>query len=396
MTTEQKIKNLLTRGVEDIIVKESLEKKLKSGKTLTIKLGIDPTSPDLHLGHAVVLRKLRAFQDLGHTAVLIIGDFTARIGDPSGKSTTRPPLDPTTIEKNMAEYIFQAGKILDMDNAEVKYNSEWLEALPFSEIFRLSGLISVTQMLERNDFKNRITEGNSIRMHELFYPMMVSYDSVSIKADVELGGNDQLFNVLAGRSLMEKLGMQPQDILTSSLLVGTDGVEKMSKSLGNYIALTDSANDMFGKIMSIKDTLITNYFLLCTDVAESEIELMAEEMEGGANPKEYKMRLASEIVTIYHGADAADEAQVNFDNTFKKGGMPEDAPEIKVTKGSPLGEVLVEEKIVESKSEFSRLIKEGAVSVVETEEKITEREYELTESVNLRIGKKRFVKIIVK
>lgn len=396
MNTEDKIKKLLTRGVEDILVKESLEKKLKAGKTLRVKLGIDPTSPDLHIGHAVVLRKLRAFQDLGHKAVLIIGDFTATIGDPTGKSTTRPPLSPETIKENMKQYISQAEKILDISSTEIHYNSEWLEPLSFAEVFKLAGLMSVTQMLERNDFKNRIAAGNSVRMHELFYPLMVSYDSVAIKADVELGGNDQLFNVLAGRSLMEKLELPPQDILTTSLLVGTDGTEKMSKSLGNYIALNDTANDMLGKIMSVKDELISNYFLLCTDIEESDIEVMEEEMKAGANPKEYKMRLASEIVTIYHGGDAADEAQQSFDNAFKKGGIPDDAPEVKVAEGNLLGEVLVNEKIVESKSEFSRLIKEGAISIVETEEKITEREYELTESVNLRIGKKRFVKIIVK
>jgi tyrosyl-tRNA synthetase len=392
MNTEERIKKLLTRGVEDVFVKESLEKKLRSGQTLRIKLGFDPTGAKIHIGRAIILRKLREFQDLGHTIVFLVGDFTAQVGDPSDKLEKRPMLGKEQIQENLKDYKNQVGKIINLDKAEFHYNSEWLGKLGFQEIAELAESFSVQQMIARRNFKDRIETGNEISVREFLYPLMQGYDSVALKADVEIGGFDQLFNVKAGRVVQKHYGMPEQDVLTTMMLEGTDG-RKMSTSWGNVINIVDAPNDMFGKIMSLKDELIAKYFLLCTDLSEEDIAAIEEEMKQGANPKDYKMRLASEIVTIYHGADAADEAQQNFENTFKKGGVPEDAPVINVKNGSSLGETLVIEKIVESKSEFSRLIKEGAISIVETEEKITDREYILTDDVNLRIGKKRFVKV---
>ncbi len=395
MTTEEKIQKLLTRGVEDVFVRESLEKKLQSGQTLRVKLGFDPTGAQIHIGRAIILRKLREFQELGHTVVFIAGDFTAQVGDPSDKLEKRPMLNLGTIKENLKDYKNQIGKIIDLDKAEFLHNSEWLSKLGFQEIAELAESFTVAQMSARRNFKDRTERGDEISVREFLYPLMQGYDSVASKADVELGGFDQLFNLKAGRTVQKHYGMPEQDVLTTMMLEGTDG-RKMSTSWGNVINITDEPNDMFGKIMSLKDELITKYFLLCTDVPEEEIELMSEEMEGGANPKEYKMRLASEIVTIYHGADAADKAQTSFEKTFKKGGVPDFALEIKGEIGGVLGGTLVAHGVVESKSEFTRLTKEGAISIVETGEKIEDRDYRHNEDINLRIGKKKFVKIIVK
>ncbi|MES2060092.1 MAG: tyrosine--tRNA ligase [Patescibacteria group bacterium] len=385
-TDPDKIEDILTRGVEDAIVLESIRTKLSSGKKLRIKLGIDPTSPDLHLGHSVVLRKLRAFQDLGHTAVLIIGDFTAVVGDPTGKSATRPALSTETVEKNMKEYISQAGLIIDTKKAEIHHNSDWLAKLPFSEVYRLAAFINVTQILERSDFKNRLQSGSSIKIHEFFYPLMQAYDSVEIKADVELGGNDQLFNNLVGRTLMEKLDLTPQDVLTVSLLEGTDGIAKMSKSLDNYIGLRDKPNDMFGKIMSVPDSLIIKYFNLCTNKETSEIEEISAK-----NPRDQKIALAKEIVSMYHGKSVAEKAEKNFIDTFSKKEVPTDIQEI-IGGGKMLSEIFVEAEVIQSKTEFATLIKQGAITNLDTGEKPSDIRISASPAT-YRIGKHRFLKI---
>lgn len=390
---EKIVDELLTRGVKDVLVKESLKKKLLSGKQLRVKFGIDPTSPDLHIGHAVVLRKLRAFQGLGHKAVLIIGDYTATIGDPSGKSKTRPPLDPETIKKNMSDYVKEAGLIIDIKNTEIRYNSEWLKKLTFAEIFKLASFVSVNNILERNDFANRLKNNESLRMHELFYPLMVAYDSVEVKADVELGGNDQLFNLLEGRTLMQALGLPPQDVLTTSLLVGLEGKEKMSKSLNNYIGIKDSPDEMFGKIMSIKDDLIEEYLILTTNVPTEKIKEMISQIQNGGNPRDIKIILAYENVKMYRGEKEGELAKENFINTFSKRDIPKDIQEINCGADELLSEVLLKAGLVESKGDFGRLVKEGAITNIETKEKVGDIFQKVGKGGVFKIGKHRFIKL---
>lgn len=390
ITDGEKIKEILERGVEEIFIKDHLEKNLSSGKALRIKFGIDPTSPGLHLGHSVVLRKLKEFQDMGHTIVLVIGDFTATIGDPSGKSKTRPPLSNKEVKNNMKDYLRQAGKIINVKKTEVRYNSTWLKKMNAAKIVELLSLVSVNQILERNDFANRLKEQKSIRAHELLYPVMQAYDSVVIKADLECGGTDQTFNLLMGRALMEKLGQKPQDILTVPIIEGTDGKEKMSKSLGNHIGFTDFPEDMFGKIMSVKDELIGKYFLLCTDVSEEEIKKMEEKMKnGGMNPKDAKMKLAFEIVSIYHGRVAAQKAKDGFVKTFEKGEVPADA--IVVMGVTSTTAAIMKSGLVKSKTELNRLYASNAITDMETGE-IINKDTEIKKDKPYRIGKKRFMK----
>ena len=388
-------KDILERGVEDIIVKSSLEEKLKSGRKLRVKLGFDPTGSKIHIGRAIVLRKLKAFQDLGHKVVFVVGDFTAQIGDPSDKLEKRPMLDKKVIQENLKTYKKQVGKVIDLSKAEFYYNSKWLSKLGFQEIGELAESFSVQQMSNRRNFKERLDRGEEVSLREFLYPIMQGYDSVKVKADIEIGGFDQLFNLKAGRIIQKHYGQPEQDILTTTMLEGTDG-RKMSTSWGNVINITDEPNDMYGKIMSLKDELITKYFLLCTDLSTEEIEKIKTELNGGSNPKIIKMRLAREIVTLYHDEVAALKAEENFENTFKKGDMPEDALKVEAKQNSHLAELLVENKIVESKTEFSRLIKDGAISEVENGEKITDRDFKVTKNLNLRIGKKRFVKVVLK
>ncbi|MEI7777186.1 MAG: tyrosine--tRNA ligase [bacterium] len=388
-------KDILERGVEDIIVKSSLEEKLKSGRKLRVKLGFDPTGSKIHIGRAIVLRKLKAFQDLGHKVVFVVGDFTAQIGDPSDKLEKRPMLDKKVIQENLKTYKKQVGKVIDLSKAEFYYNSKWLSKLGFQEIGELAESFSVQQMSNRRNFKERLDRGEEVSLREFLYPIMQGYDSVKVKADIEIGGFDQLFNLKAGRIIQKHYGQPEQDILTTTMLEGTDG-RKMSTSWGNVINITDEPNDMYGKIMSLKDELITKYFLLCTDLSTEEIEKIKTELSGGSNPKIIKMRLAREIVTLYHDKVVALKAEENFENTFKKGDMPEDALKVEAKQNSHLAELLVENKIVESKTEFSRLIKDSAISEVENGEKITDRDFKISKDLNLRIGKKRFVKIIVR
>jgi tyrosyl-tRNA synthetase len=384
VTDEKKIDEILNVGVEDIFIKEELKKKMLSGKVLRVKLGIDPTGPKIHLGRAIPLRKLRQFQKLGHKAVLIVGDFTAMIGDSSDKLEKRPMLTEKQIKENMKSYAKQLGMIIDLKKAEFKYNSSWLKKLGFKEISNLAESFSAQQMSSRRNFKERIDKGEEISLREFLYPLMQGYDSVAVRADVELGGFDQLFNLKAGRTIQKHYQMPQQDVLTVQMLEGTDG-RKMSTSWGNVVTITDEPNDMFGKIMSIKDELISKYFLLCTDITEAEIPQ-------DENPRDQKMKLAHEIVKIYHGEKKAKEAEENFVNTFTKGGMPEDVPEVEAGDEAKLVDVLITAKIISSKTEFRRLVAEGAVTDMEKNEKIKDVEAKALKTV-YKIGKHRFLKI---
>ncbi len=394
MEKKELIYDVLTRGVEDVFVKENLETKLKSEKTLRIKLGIDPTGDTIHLGRASVLRKLKRFQELGHQIVLVVGDFTALIGDSSDKSEKRPMLDESTVEKNLKNYIKIIGKIIDTEKAEVVFNSSWLSKLNFKEIGKLAESFSVQQMLARRNFSERYEKGQDISIREFLYPIMQGYDSVAIKADVEIGGFDQLFNVKAGRVIQKYYGMEVQDVLTCSMLEGTDG-RKMSTSWGNVVNITDEPNDMFGKIMSIKDELIAKYFLLCTDATVGYIESIKKEMDNGANPKNLKLELAKNIVSLYHGEELAKKALENFENTFSKKEIPEDLPEVFVKKGEELMELVLNNKILSSKAEFKRLIDEGAVSVLPDGEKVEDFHFKIEKNLVVKVGKHKFMNIKV-
>jgi tyrosyl-tRNA synthetase len=365
---------LLLRGVQEQIGGEELKKKIESGKELRVKLGIDPTSPHIHLGHAVSLLKLRDFQQAGHHAVLIVGDFTAVIGDTSDKDSERPMLSRDLIEENKKNYFKQAGKIIDLDKAELRHNSEWLESLTYREIGEHANLFSVADFIARDNIKRRLDSGKRVSLREVLYPLMQGYDSVAVKADVELGGLDQRFNLLAGRTLQQHYGQEPQAILMSELIFGLDG-RKMSKSYDNTVSLTDSASEMFGKIMSLNDSEIETYFECCTRVSVKEY---TEIMEG--HPKEAKMRLAFEITKIYHGEDEARKAQENFEEAFSKGGVPKDIKTVTAEPDEPLVDILLREGLVSSKTEFNRLNKEGAIKEIE--------------SGVYRVGKHRFLKIV--
>ena len=392
---------IIESGTADIVPAAALRDKLASGAPLTVKLGVDPTAPDLHLGHAVPLRKLRQFQDLGHTVVLIIGDFTALIGDPSGRSSTRPALTPEEIEANAATYIEQAFKILDPTKTVMRHNSEWLGELDFAKILWLTSQFTVARILERDDFQKRYREGVGISLHELLYPMAQAYDSVAISADVELGGTDQLFNLLAGRELMEKLGVEPQVCLTLPLLEGTDGVQKMSKSYGNYVGLTDEPGDMFGKVMSVPDALMVKYYRLCTALPVDEIDALEKALvQGSTHPNEAKRRLAREIVALYHGGEAAQAAEEAFDRVFKRGELPESVPEVRVERTDPvhLPALLKAAGLAATTSEGRRLIDQGAVRVDGQALTLRPGEYDVAWSVVdgrvVQAGKRRYARIL--
>lgn len=393
--------HILSSGVADIVPLDALRTKLATGRSLIAKLGVDPTAPDLHLGHAVPLRKLRQFQDLGHQVVLIIGDFTALIGDPSGRNSTRPALTPEEVEANAATYIEQAFHILDPDRTTLRRNSEWLAPLDFADILRLTGRFTVARILERDDFQKRYREGVGISLHEFLYPLAQAYDSVAIQADVELGGTDQLFNLLAGRELMEKEGMEPQVCLTLPLLEGTDGTQKMSKSYGNYIGLTDDPAEMFGKVMSIPDQLMPKYYRLCTALSVDEVDGIERELaEGVLHPNEAKRRLARLIVELYHGTTAAGEAETAFDRLFKAKEVPDDLPEVVVDLSGEvfLPALLKETGMASTNGEGRRLISGGGVRIdgrqVESSQLSIAGE-ELAGAV-LQAGKRRFVRIVAR
>ncbi len=365
MHKKDKIKELLERGVEQVIVKDSLAKRLSSGKRLRVKLGIDPTSPRLHLGHTVVLRKLRQFQELGHTIIFLVGDFTARIGDPSGRLSKRKPLTESEIIKNMDRYRQQVGKVLDLKRVEIRHNSEWHREMDFAELFELTSLFTVNQMLERDMFQERMKQHKPLWVHELLYPILQGYDSVALQADLELGGTDQTFNVLAARTIQPHYNQAPQEIMTVQLLEGTDGTNKMSKSIGNTIELDDTPREMFGQIMSIPDKLISKYFTLLTDLPLSDINDMEEAIKRGSNPKEFKLKLARTIVALYHGETIAQAAEEEFDQIFRRRESPTEIPIFSIKKGGRfdiLG-MLVDTKLAPSKSEARRLVEQGGVQL---------------------------------
>ncbi|MFH0805179.1 MAG: tyrosine--tRNA ligase [Patescibacteria group bacterium] len=365
MSTADKINELLERGVDQVIVRDSLSKKLRSGARLRVKLGIDATASRLHLGHAVVLRKLRQFQELDHQVILLVGDFTARIGDPSDRLSARKPLTDGEITENIKTYQEQVGQIIDLAKAEFRYNSEWHQNMDFAELFRLLSYFSVNQMLERDMFQKRMKLGKPLWVHELTYPILQGYDSVALRADVELGGTDQTFNVLAAREIQPRYDQVPQDILTVPLLEGTDGTEKMSKSVGNTIDLLDTPQDMYGKLMSIPDRLIVKYFTLLTDVTLSDIAATEKSMAGGSNPRDAKATLAATIVGTFHGSAAATGAAAEFDRMFKQKLAPTAMPEYRLKKAGTFGilDVLLETKLAPSRSEARRLVEQGGVTV---------------------------------
>ena len=389
MTGDKNIKELLTRRVEEIIDLKHLEVALMSGKNLRVKLGIDPTSPNIHIGRAVVLRKLREFQNLGHTAVLIVGDFTGQIGDTSDKDTERPMLSEEQVKQNMKTYSDQAFKILDRKKSETHYNSKWLQKLGFLEIGTMADRFGLHEFSSRELIKKRLDSGRRVSLRELMYPLMQGYDSVAVKADVELGGTDQRFNLLAGRKIQPIYGQSPQDIvITKFPLEGLDG-RKMSSSWGNGINITDEPNDMFGKVMSIQDNLILKYFELATQIPMDEIKNIEQELKNGANPKDVKGRLAKEIVTLYHGIESAEAAQEGFEKVFSKGENPDEIKEIE-NKGDII-QTVVSAGVIPSNSEMKRLIDQKAVKI---NDKVIEKWRQPTKSGDIiKIGPRKFAKV---
>ena len=393
---EDQIRTILERGVSQIIERSDLEKLLRSGKKLRVKLGIDPTAPDLHLGHAVVLRKLRQFQDAGHKVVLIIGDFTAQIGDPSGKSKTRPALSESDVKKNMKTFLAQAGKVIDVKKAEIRRNSEWYKKGGIRLLLSLAQASTVQQVLKREDFRKRIDEGNEVSLLETLYAVLQGYDSVAVKADVELGGDDQRLNLLSGRRIQRHFDMAEQQILTTPLLVGLDGTQKMSKSLGNYVGLTFAPDDMFGKIMSLPDANMREYFELCTDLTRLEVEGILVLV----NPRDTKKKLAFEIVKLYHGERSAKKAEESFTKTFsKKEVSGEGLPEFKVKRNklSVLDLILSPQTTtrptLKSKGEAQRLISQGGVRINRETKKNFWEIVEVKDGDVFEIGKHHFFRI---
>ena len=355
------------RGCDELLPQPEwigkLQRSQRTGQPLRIKLGLDPTAPDIHLGHTVVLNKMRQLQDLGHQVIFLIGDFTTLIGDPSGRNSTRPPLTPEQIKFNAETYYTQAAKVLDPARTEIRYNSEWCDALGARGMIQLSAKYTVARMMERNDFHQRFTDGSSISLHEFLYPLLQGYDSVALKSDLELGGTDQKFNLLMGRHLQQEYGQEPQCVLTMPLLVGLDGVDKMSKSKNNYIGITEEPNTMFAKVLSISDTLMWDWYTLLSFKSLAEIAALKAEIAGGRNPKDAKVMLAKEITTRFHSAAAADAAEQDFTNR-SKGGVPDDIPEVALT-GAPLGigALLKQANLAPSGSEANRLLDGGGVRV---------------------------------
>ena len=395
--------NYLTKGCVDVVpaeqLAEKLEKSKKTGKPLVIKVGFDPSAPDLHLGHTVVIRKMHHFQQLGHRVVFLIGDFTGLIGDPTGKKSTRPQLTPEEIEANAATYRRQIYKLLDPETTIIDFNSRWLGALSSADWIRLAAKVTVAQMLERDDFRTRYESQQPIALHEFLYPLAQAYDSVALEVDVELGGTDQLFNLLVGRHLMREHGMEPQVVMTLPLLEGLDGVEKMSKSLGNYVAVEDGPTEMFGKLMSISDDLMWKYWLLLTDRSAEEIDDEKSRVaDGSIHPMDVKKALAATIVTEFHSADAAEAAQCEFERVFSSGHLPQEIPELGISATGEkmlLSKVLVEGKLAASNSEARRLIQQGGVKVDGNAVRDIKAEISTTgnEPILIQVGKRRFAKV---
>jgi tyrosyl-tRNA synthetase len=399
-STEQAVETI-RRGAEEIIVEDELKKKLSSGRRLRVKLGLDPTAPDLHLGHTVVLNKLRDFQQLGHQVQFLIGDFTGMIGDPTGKNQTRPPLSREEILANAQSYREQAFKILDADKTQILFNSEWSDKLGAEGIIRLAAKYTVSQLLERDDFSRRFREERPIAVHELLYPLMQGYDSVAMKADVELGGTDQKFNLLVGRELQRVYGQEPQCIVTTPLLEGLDGKEKMSKSLGNYVGIAEPPQEIFGKLMSVSDELMWRYIELLSFESRSTIKAWKDGIARGGNPKDVKVRFAKEIVARFHSAEAAKKAEDAFEARFKRGELPADLIEKVIDlprdeKHVSITKLLKDAGLVPSTNEGARMIEQGGVRV--NGEKIEDRNLQLKrgESVVIQVGKRKAARVTIK
>jgi tyrosyl-tRNA synthetase len=394
MTIDEQIA-FLKKGAVDVIREEDLRKKLehsaKTGKPLRVKLGADPTAPDIHIGHTVVIRKLKAFQELGHTAIFLIGSFTGMIGDPSGKNTTRPPLSREDIDRNAETYKTQIFKLLDPEKTEIRFNSEWMDKFDAADFVRLCSRVTVKQILERDDFTKRLNEEKPIALHELLYPLVQGYDSVALNADVELGGTDQKFNLLMGRNLQREYGQEPQVILTTPLLEGLEGVNKMSKSLNNYIGITDAPTEMFGKIMSISDDLMWKYYDLLTDLPPSEIETMKS---SGENPRNLKVNLAKVIIKDFHSAEDANKAEADFVARFVKKEIPDEIEENYLASGYyNLADLMIRTNLVASKKEAKRLIEQGGVKLNGEKVSNTNAEVDLKDVILLQVGKHRFLKV---
>ncbi len=385
----------LKKNCVDLVSEEELLERLKEGRPLRVKLGVDPSRPDLHLGHAVVLRKLKQFQQLGHQIVLIIGDFTAMIGDPSGKSTTRPMLSREEVVENARSYAEQAFLILDREKTEIRYNNEWLGSMSFADVVKLAGKYTVARMLEREDFAKRYAEGTPISVSEFLYPLAQAYDSVAIQADVELGGTDQLFNLMVGRKIQEEYGLKSQIVMTMPIIEGTDGKLKMSKSYNNYVGLTDQPKDMYGKIMSIPDELIVKYARLLTDVNDDLLKKMEEEIDKKlVNPRDYKMWLAREIVTQFYGQEKAREAESYFVTVFQKKEMPDEMIEKSVEHGRYNIVDLLDNLGIGTRSEIKRLISQGGVYLDNNRIDNIKSSVEVSNEHILRVGKRLFIKIV--
>jgi tyrosyl-tRNA synthetase len=387
----------IRRGIHELIVEEELARKLATGRPLRVKLGLDPTAPDLHLGHTVVINKLRHFQELGHQVQFLIGDFTGMIGDPTGKNQTRPPLTRDEILKNAETYRQQVFKILDPDRTQVLFNSEWSDKLGAEGMIRLASRYTVARLLERDDFSKRFKTQQPIALHELLYPLMQGYDSVAMKADVELGGTDQKFNLLVGRELQKDFGQEPQCIITMPLLEGLDGREKMSKSLGNYVGISEPAQDMFGKLMSISDPLMWRYLELLSFQPSAAIEKWRAEVRDGRNPRDIKVALAKEIVERFHGRAAAQAAEAEFEQRFRHGVLPDDMPQVNVVaaEATTFAQVLKLAGLVESTSEANRLIEQGGVRI--DGERLADRGMKVTRgrSYVLQVGKRKFARVTI-
>jgi tyrosyl-tRNA synthetase len=391
---------LIKRGASEIIPEEELirklEKSIKEGKPLIVKLGCDPSRPDLHIGHSVVLRKLAQFQSLGHQAILIIGDFTGMIGDPSGRNVTRPALSLEESRMNGESYLEQASKILNKEKTRIVYNSEWLSKMSFEDVIKLSSKYTVARMLERDDFTKRFKSGEPISMHEILYPLAQAMDSVAISSDVELGGTDQKFNLLVGRDIQREFGMEPQVILTMPLIVGTDGIEKMSKSYNNYIGISDTPKEIFGKTLSIPDSLIENYYELATDISNEELVSIKHQLKDPKiNPRNIKRNLAKKLVSMYHDRKAADEAEEEFDRIFIKKEIPDEVPDFNWKKGNQSGilDLLTITNLAPSKGEARRLVLQGGVSIDSIKVDDINAIIDIKDNSILKVGKRKFIRI---
>lgn len=402
MLTPQEQMRIILKGVDTVVSEEELLEKLKRSyeqkKPLTVKLGLDPSAPDIHLGHAVVLRKIKQIQDLGHKVVIVIGDFTGKIGDPTGRSKTRAPLTDEQVKENAKTYCEQIFKILDQEKTEVRFNSEWLSKLTFEDVIKLAATTTVARMLERDDFQNRYQNQIPIGIHEFFYPLMQAYDSIELEADIELGGTDQTFNILMGRTLQKAFGQEQQVAILMPILEGLDGVEKMSKSLGNYIGVNEPAHVMFKKVMEVPDDLIIRYYELATDEHPDEIEKVKKELAEGVNPRDVKYRLAKIITSLYHTTEEVEKAMAYYDAAFSRKDIPDDIPELKVEEESAtISDIvpqLVEMGLVKSRSEFTRLVKQNGVRLNNEKLAFEDINKVIENEDVLRIGKKRFIKFV--